>query len=78
MTVRDNISVSLLWQSSPGLVSPPTTKEWTEICICPDLCVGTVRRALSNLEDTFKKELENLKEEGKRHHADEYKADRSS
>lgn len=46
-------------------MSPPPTREWMEISVHPELCVGTVRRALSKLDDTLKKELQSLKKEGK-------------
>lgn len=48
----------------PSITSPPPTKEWMEINIPPDLCVGTVRRALSKVERTLMNEMENLKKEG--------------
>uniref|UniRef100_A0A3Q4HPF7 E3 ubiquitin-protein ligase TRIM39-like n=1 Tax=Neolamprologus brichardi TaxID=32507 RepID=A0A3Q4HPF7_NEOBR len=38
-----------LLQHLPSITSPPPTKEWMEINIPPELCVGTVRRALSKL-----------------------------
>ncbi|XP_038586033.1 E3 ubiquitin-protein ligase TRIM39-like [Micropterus salmoides] len=52
-----------LLQRSPSLMSPPPTREWMEISVHPELCVGTVRRALSKLDDTLKKELQSLKKE---------------
>ncbi|XP_032400258.1 E3 ubiquitin-protein ligase TRIM39 isoform X2 [Etheostoma spectabile] len=48
---------------SPSLMSPPPTKEWMEIGVHPELCVGAVRGALSKLDDTLKKELDGLKKE---------------
>ncbi|XP_042368286.1 E3 ubiquitin-protein ligase TRIM39-like [Plectropomus leopardus] len=48
-------------QRSPSLMSPPPTREWTEIGIHPELCVGTVRRALSKLDNTLMNELDSLK-----------------
>uniref|UniRef100_A0A3Q2NSM0 E3 ubiquitin-protein ligase TRIM39-like n=1 Tax=Fundulus heteroclitus TaxID=8078 RepID=A0A3Q2NSM0_FUNHE len=36
---------------------------WTETRIYPELCVGTVRRTLSRLAHTLKKDLDSLKEE---------------
>ncbi|XP_035530856.1 E3 ubiquitin-protein ligase TRIM39-like [Morone saxatilis] len=50
-------------QRSPSLTSPPPTRVWMEIGVHPELCVGTVRRALSKVEDTLRKELNNLKKE---------------
>ncbi|XP_070786206.1 E3 ubiquitin-protein ligase TRIM39-like [Enoplosus armatus] len=52
-----------LLQRLPSLTSPPPTREWTEIGVHPEPCVGTVRRALSKLDDTLKKELDSLKKE---------------
>ncbi|KAM6909158.1 E3 ubiquitin-protein ligase TRIM39-like [Xenentodon cancila] len=52
-----------LLQSVPSLVSPPPTKEWTEISVSPELCVGTLRRTLSKLDDTMTNELEGLKKQ---------------
>ncbi|XP_005748000.1 E3 ubiquitin-protein ligase TRIM39-like [Pundamilia nyererei] len=52
-----------LLQHLPSITSPPPTKEWMEINIPPELCVGTVRRALSKVERTLMNEMENLKKE---------------
>ncbi|XP_072232689.1 E3 ubiquitin-protein ligase TRIM39-like [Leuresthes tenuis] len=52
-----------LLQSLPSLMSPPPTKQWMEIGIYPELCVGTVRRALSKLDVTLKNDLDRLKKE---------------
>nr|XP_015830354.2 E3 ubiquitin-protein ligase TRIM39 [Nothobranchius furzeri]XP_054603419.1 E3 ubiquitin-protein ligase TRIM39 [Nothobranchius furzeri]XP_054603420.1 E3 ubiquitin-protein ligase TRIM39 [Nothobranchius furzeri] len=52
-----------LLQSVPSLVSPPPTREWADISIHPELCVGTVRRALSKLDHMLKNELLCLKKE---------------
>ena len=46
------------------MCSPPT-KEWMEIGIHPELCVGTVRGAMSKLDNTLSKELNSLKKQGK-------------
>ncbi|XP_024229154.1 E3 ubiquitin-protein ligase TRIM39 [Oncorhynchus tshawytscha] len=51
-----------LLQSLPSLCTTPPTKDWSEISVDSDMCVGNVRRALSQLEDTLKNELETLKE----------------
>ncbi|XP_071263348.1 E3 ubiquitin-protein ligase TRIM21-like [Salvelinus alpinus] len=40
----------------------PPTKAWSEISDHSDLCVGTVRRAVSHLEETLNKEMEKLPE----------------
>ncbi|XP_051257808.1 E3 ubiquitin-protein ligase TRIM39 [Dicentrarchus labrax] len=50
-------------QRSPSLTSPPPTRAWMEIGVHPELCVRTVRRALSKVEDTLRKELNSLKKE---------------
>ncbi|KAM4713989.1 LOW QUALITY PROTEIN: E3 ubiquitin-protein ligase TRIM39-like [Anableps anableps] len=53
-----------LLQRLPSLVStPPTNREWTETRIYPELCVGTVRRVLSRLAHTLRKDLDSLKKE---------------
>ncbi|KAM9827407.1 E3 ubiquitin-protein ligase TRIM39-like [Neosynchiropus ocellatus] len=52
-----------LLQRVPWLMSPPPTKEWTEISVNSQLCVGTVRRGLSFLADNLKHELDCMKEE---------------
>uniref|UniRef100_A0A4W5L8R3 Uncharacterized protein n=1 Tax=Hucho hucho TaxID=62062 RepID=A0A4W5L8R3_9TELE len=49
-----------LVQSSPSLCTPPPTKDWSEICVQSDLCVGTVRRAVSQLEETLMSEMKRL------------------
>lgn len=52
-------------QRFPSLTSPPPTREWKEIGVNSELCVGTMRRALSKVNDTLSNELDNLKKEGK-------------
>ncbi|KAL4007276.1 hypothetical protein ACER0C_001128 [Sarotherodon galilaeus] len=52
-----------LLQHLPSITSPPPTKEWMEINIPPELCVGTVRRALSKVERTLMNDMDNLKKE---------------
>ncbi|CDQ76229.1 unnamed protein product [Oncorhynchus mykiss] len=48
-----------LLQSSTSLYTTlPPTKNWSEISVHSDLCVGTVRRAVSQLEETLNKEME--------------------
>ncbi|KAM9530737.1 E3 ubiquitin-protein ligase TRIM21-like isoform 1-T1 [Salvelinus alpinus] len=52
-----------LLQSFTSLVyKPPPTKDWSEISVHSDLCVRTVRRAVSQLEETLSKEMEKLPE----------------
>ncbi|XP_071188721.1 E3 ubiquitin-protein ligase TRIM39-like [Salvelinus alpinus] len=51
-----------LLQSFPSLCTPPDTRDWSEISVHSDLCVGTVRKAVSQLEETLNKEMEKLPE----------------
>uniref|UniRef100_A0A3B4X630 E3 ubiquitin-protein ligase TRIM39-like n=1 Tax=Seriola lalandi dorsalis TaxID=1841481 RepID=A0A3B4X630_SERLL len=50
-----------LLQRVPSLTSPPPTREWKEISVHPELCVGTVSRALSKMDHTLKNELDEMK-----------------
>ncbi|XP_051800128.1 E3 ubiquitin-protein ligase TRIM39-like [Acanthochromis polyacanthus] len=52
-----------LLQRLPSLMSPPPTRQWMEISVHPELCVGMLRRALSKLDNGLKEELERLKKE---------------
>ncbi|KAK6314843.1 hypothetical protein J4Q44_G00143720, partial [Coregonus suidteri] len=49
-----------LLQSIPSLCTPPPTKDWSEISVHSDLCVGTVRRAVSQVEQTIMSEVKKL------------------
>ncbi|KAL0964931.1 hypothetical protein UPYG_G00274590 [Umbra pygmaea] len=50
-----------LLQSFTSLCNPPPTKDWSEISVPSDLCVqGTVRRAVSQLEETVVREVTRL------------------
>ncbi|XP_045064803.1 zinc finger protein RFP-like [Coregonus clupeaformis] len=51
-----------LLQSFPSLGTPPPIRDWSEISVHSDLCVGTVRRAVSQLDETLNKEIEKLPE----------------
>ncbi|KAK3567826.1 hypothetical protein QTP86_027231 [Hemibagrus guttatus] len=51
-----------LLQIYPSLCSPPHTQDWTHITINPHLSVETLRRALSQLQETFREEMEKLPE----------------
>lgn len=42
-----------LLQSFTSVTSPPATREWSEISVYPELCVGTVRTALSTVDTTL-------------------------
>lgn len=48
-------------------MSSPSSREWMEIGVNPELCVGTVRRTLSKVNNTLMNELDCLKKEGKVH-----------
>ncbi|XP_029311267.1 E3 ubiquitin-protein ligase TRIM39-like [Cottoperca gobio] len=61
--LRDTEDHLHVLQRSPSLMSTPPTKEWMEIGVHPELCVGTVRGALSKLDNTLKYELDGLKKE---------------
>lgn len=52
-------------QKLPLLTSPLPSRKWTEITVHTELCVGTVRKALSKVDITLKNELDSLKKEGK-------------
>ncbi|KAM6986268.1 E3 ubiquitin-protein ligase TRIM58-like [Aplochiton taeniatus] len=49
-----------LLQSSPSLSTPPPTKDWSEVRVRTDLFVGTVRKAVAQLEETVIKDLKEL------------------
>ncbi|KAL0964934.1 hypothetical protein UPYG_G00274630 [Umbra pygmaea] len=50
-----------LIQSFTSLCTPPPTKDWSEISVPSDRCVqGTVRRAVSQLEETVVREVTRL------------------
>ncbi|XP_076829400.1 E3 ubiquitin-protein ligase TRIM39-like [Brachyhypopomus gauderio] len=51
-----------LLQMYPSLCSPPHTRDWTNISINIHLSVKTLRRALSRLQESLKKEMEKLPE----------------
>ncbi|XP_071263350.1 E3 ubiquitin-protein ligase TRIM39-like isoform X1 [Salvelinus alpinus] len=52
-----------LLQNFPSIAyTHQPTKDWSEISVHRDLCVGTVRRAVSQLEETLNKEMEKLPE----------------
>ncbi|KAM3857620.1 E3 ubiquitin-protein ligase TRIM21-like [Diretmus argenteus] len=49
-----------LIQSFPSLNAPPPTRDWTEVRVHRSSYEGSVRRAVSQLEETLKKEMEKL------------------
>ncbi|XP_041708565.2 E3 ubiquitin-protein ligase TRIM11-like [Coregonus clupeaformis] len=48
----------LLLQSSPSICTLPQTKTWSDISVHSGLGVGTVRRTVSQLQETLNKEME--------------------
>ncbi|XP_078138225.1 E3 ubiquitin-protein ligase TRIM39-like isoform X4 [Centroberyx gerrardi] len=51
-----------LLQSFPSLNTPPHTKDWTEVSVHRSSYEGTVRRAVAQLEETLRKEMEKLRD----------------
>ncbi|XP_053360959.1 E3 ubiquitin-protein ligase TRIM39-like [Clarias gariepinus] len=51
-----------LVQIYPSLCSPPHTQDWTDVTINSHLSVETVRRALSQIQETLSEEMEKLDE----------------
>lgn len=49
----------------PSLRTPLSTKKWSRVSVNTDLCVGTLRRALSQIEENIRGELKVLTEIGK-------------
>ncbi|XP_064864475.1 tripartite motif-containing protein 29-like [Oncorhynchus nerka] len=49
-----------LLQNLPSLCTPPPTKDWSRISVHSDMCVGTVRRAVSQVEETILSEVKML------------------
>ncbi|KAL7403197.1 hypothetical protein ABVT39_026120 [Epinephelus coioides] len=49
-----------LLQSFMSLNTAPPTKDWTKVSILPPSHVGTVRRAVNELEDTINKQMQTL------------------
>ncbi|XP_015456211.3 E3 ubiquitin-protein ligase TRIM39 [Astyanax mexicanus] len=47
-------------QNFPSLMTHPQTKDWSETRVHTDQCVGTIRRAVSRLEETLTEEIEKL------------------
>ncbi|XP_059211132.1 E3 ubiquitin-protein ligase TRIM39-like [Centropristis striata] len=61
--LRDTEDHLHVLQRSPSLMWPPLTREWMEISVHPEVCMGTSRRAMSKLDHTLKNELDALKTE---------------
>ncbi|XP_028851160.1 E3 ubiquitin-protein ligase TRIM39-like isoform X2 [Denticeps clupeoides] len=51
-----------LLQIYPTLCSPPHSKNWADVSIHPHLSVETVKRSVSKLETSFRKQMEKLTE----------------
>ncbi|XP_058251519.1 E3 ubiquitin-protein ligase TRIM39-like [Hemibagrus wyckioides] len=49
-----------LLQIYPSLCRPPHTQDWTDITINTHLSVETLRRSLSQLQETFREEMEKI------------------
>ncbi|KAI7814332.1 E3 ubiquitin-protein ligase TRIM7-like [Triplophysa rosa] len=49
-------------QNFSSLMSHPHTKDWSEICVPADQCVGTIRRAVLKLDQTLTEETDKLVE----------------
>ncbi|XP_059191605.1 E3 ubiquitin-protein ligase TRIM21-like [Centropristis striata] len=49
-----------LLQSCTSLNAAPPTRDWTGVTVCPSSYGGTVRRALSQLEETLSKQMNKL------------------
>ncbi|MBN3316839.1 TRI39 ligase, partial [Atractosteus spatula] len=47
-------------QNIPALQPPPKSKDWSDITVDTDLCLGTVRTPVSELLESINKELEKL------------------
>lgn len=52
-------------QNFPSLITHPQTKDWSETHVHTDQCVGTIRRAVSKLEEILTEEIEKLAETGR-------------
>ncbi|XP_061922975.1 zinc finger protein RFP-like [Entelurus aequoreus] len=50
-----------LLQRFASLTSPPPTRAWAEISVHPEICLGTARIALSQLEAALSSELQTVK-----------------
>ncbi|XP_058252055.1 E3 ubiquitin-protein ligase TRIM21-like isoform X2 [Hemibagrus wyckioides] len=51
-----------LLQIYPSLCSPPDTQDWTDVTINTHMSVETLRRSLSQLQETFREEMEKIPE----------------
>lgn len=60
----NNKPVVCVRQRFPSLTAPPPSREWSEVSVYPELCLGVTRRALSRLDATVRNGLDRLKEDG--------------
>ncbi|KAG9331844.1 hypothetical protein JZ751_016870 [Albula glossodonta] len=51
-------------QCFPSLCTPPHTKDWSDVGVHTDVCVGTVRRAVTQLEDSLMEQVDKLTDKG--------------
>ncbi|KAJ8382509.1 hypothetical protein SKAU_G00032870 [Synaphobranchus kaupii] len=49
-------------QSFPSLCTPPNTKDWSGVSVHTDVCVGTLRRAVEQLEVSLTEQVDKLAE----------------
>ncbi|XP_017317138.1 E3 ubiquitin-protein ligase TRIM39 [Ictalurus punctatus] len=49
-------------QKLPSLITHPQAKDWSEAHVPTDQCLGTIRRAVSKLEESLREEIEKLAE----------------
>ena len=61
MLIRDDIFL----QSRPPLGMSLSTKKWPRVQVHTDMCVGTVRRAWAQIEETVKMEVKSFTDTGK-------------
>ncbi|XP_071393086.1 E3 ubiquitin-protein ligase TRIM21-like [Centroberyx affinis] len=64
-----------LLQSLPSLNTPPHTKDWTEVSVHRSSYEGTVRRAVAQLEETLRKEMEKLSAKAELKRVQQYAVD---
>ncbi|XP_053349200.1 nuclear factor 7, brain-like isoform X1 [Clarias gariepinus] len=64
-----------LLQIYPSLCSPPHTQDWTDVTINSHLSVETVRRALSQIQETLSEEMEKLDETAELKRIQQYAVD---
>lgn len=58
------IDRSVTTQKFPTLCTHPPTKDWSGTSVHTEQCVGTIRRAVTRLEDTLEEEIEKMAANG--------------